>query len=146
MSELKTQKTAASAAAHIAAIQDPERRRDCKALAAMMKAATGARAAMWGTAIVGFGDYRYRYASGREGDWFLVGFASRKSDLTLYLMSIDAEMSALLKQLGPHKRGGGCLYVKRLSDVRVPVLKRLIAKSISASRRRAAALKKTGAK
>lgn len=144
MSELKTQKTHASVAAYLAAIENPERRKDCKTLATMMKAATGARPAIWGTSIVGFGDYRYRYASGREGDWFLVGFASRKSDLTLYLMAIDAEMVALLKDLGPHKRGGGCLYVKRLSDLRMPVLKRLIAKSIATSRRRAAALKKTG--
>jgi hypothetical protein len=144
MSELKTQKTRASVAAYLAAIENPERRKDCKTLATMMKAATGARPAIWGTSIVGFGDYKYRYASGREGDWFLVGFASRKSDLTLYLMAIDAEMVALLKDLGPHKRGGGCLYVKRLSDLRMPVLKRLIAKSIATSRRRAAALKKTG--
>jgi hypothetical protein len=144
MSELKTQKTRASVAAYLAAIENPERRKDCKTLATMMKAATGARPAIWGTSIVGFGDYKYRYASGREGDWFLVGFASRKSDLTLYLMAIDAEMVALLKDLGPYKRGGGCLYVKRLSDLRMPVLKRLIARSIATSRRRAAALKKTG--
>ena len=87
---------------------------------------------MWGESIVGFGSYHYKYASGREGDWFVVGFAPRKQDLTLYLMYGLDQYEALLSRLGKHKTGKGCLYVKRLADVDMAVLRELVAESVGA--------------
>jgi hypothetical protein len=87
---------------------------------------------MWGASIVGFGDYRYRYASGREGDWFAVGFAPRKREISIYLMPGLEGHEALLAELGKHRTGVGCLYFKRLADVDVAVLERLVAASLAA--------------
>ena len=126
MAELKTKPTEASVRAHVDAIADPARRRDCAALLEMMAEISGEPAAMWGGSIVGFGTYRYRYASGRTGTWFQVGFASRKRALTLYLMLDLDSQSKRLEALGKHKRGKGCLYLKRLSDVSEEVLRDLI--------------------
>ena len=124
--ELKTKKTTASAAAYIAAIPDLQMRSDAKVLAKIMQKATGARPVMWGSSMVGFGNIHYTYASGREGEWMKIGFAPRKGMLSLYLMCDLTEGSELLKKLGKHKRGVGCLYVKRLSDVDMGVLTKLI--------------------
>ncbi len=135
MADLKTQRTTASVDAFVAAIEDEQRRRDCITIAAMMKEITGAEPAMWGDAIVGFGAYHYTYASGRSGDWPLVGFSPRKQNLALYLMPGFAEQSDLLKRLGRHKTGKACLYINRLSDVDVAVLRELIARSVDAMRR-----------
>jgi Domain of unknown function (DU1801) len=90
-----------------------------------MKAATRSEPRMWGTSIVGCGSYHYKYASGREGDSFLTGLASRKKDLTLYLGNVDGHAD-LLKSLGKHKAGGGCLYIQTLADIDIKVLERLI--------------------
>jgi Domain of unknown function (DU1801) len=108
-------------------IEDEERRADCKAIAEMMREATGEEPKMWGSGIVGFGNYHYKYESGREGDTMVVGFAPRKSDITLYLSpGLAEEHSALLEKLGKCKLGKGCLYVKRLRDVDAKALHRLI--------------------
>lgn len=129
MAELKTKPTSASARAYLDSIADPVRRRDCTALLEMMAEISGEPPKMWGSSIVGFGTYRYRYASGRTGTWFRVGFASRKGALTLYLMlDLDSQAKRLVA-LGKYKRGKGCLYVKRLSDVSEDVLRDLISAS-----------------
>ena len=130
MAELKTKKTKDSVPAFLSRIEDPEARKDCKTLVGLMQAATGAKAKMWGSSIVGFGDYRYKSpATGREGDWFTMGFAPRKDTLTLYLMSGVHSHEALLGKLGKHKTGKGCLYIRRLADVDAAVLKKLIRES-----------------
>jgi hypothetical protein len=97
----------------------------------MMKKATKAEPKMWGASIVGFGHYHYKYASGRENDWFQVGFSPRKQDLTLYFMDGVEGQSDLLAQLGKHKLGKSCLYVKRLADLDLKVLKKMIQQSIA---------------
>ena len=127
MAELKTKKTKQSVAAFLAGVEDPQARRDCKTLVGLMEEATGAKARMWGTSIVGFGDYRYKSPrTGREGDWFVVGFAPRKGTLALYLLSGLRKHDALLRKLGKHKTGKGCLYIKTLDDVDAGVLKSLV--------------------
>lgn len=130
MAELKTQRTNASVADFLAMIEDDERRRDCQAVAAMMQEATGAAGAMWGESMVGFGLYTYKYASGRTGDWPLVGFSPRKQNLTLYIMAGFEQYEALLQKLGKFKLGKSCLYINRLSEVDVPTLQELIRLSV----------------
>ena len=130
MAELKTQKTEASVDAFIAALPDDETQRDCQALVQMMSEATGAPAAMWGSSIVGFGVYHYTYASGRSGDWMLVGFSLRKQSLSLYIMAGFEQYGELVEKLGKHKRGKGCLYVNHLRDVDSATLKELIKLSV----------------
>jgi hypothetical protein len=133
--ELKTKKTKDSVPAFLAKIEDPQARKDCKTLVGLMEAATGAKARMWGTSIVGFGDYRYRSpATGREGDWFQMGFSPRKGALTLYLLSGVHRHGELLKKLGKHKTSKSCLYIKRLEDVDAGVLKKLILASAKAKK------------
>jgi uncharacterized protein DUF1801 len=136
--EAKTKPTKVSVAAYLDAIEDPERRKDCKAIAAMMKRVTGTAGKMWGTAIVGFGSYHYKYASGHEGDSCLVGFANRKGDITLYLLGVmlDPKAKAMLKDLGKHKAGKGCLYLKRLADVDTSILETLIERSVADTKKR----------
>jgi len=130
----KTVPTNASVSAFLNAIEDPDRRRDCKAVAKMLKRVTGAKPKMWGPSIVGYGSYHYRYASGREGDWPLAGFSPRKNDLTLYVMSGFEGSKGLLKKLGKHKTGKACLYLKRLADVDMDVLEELVTKSVERKR------------
>ena len=125
MAELKTKKTRASVAAFLKTV-DAARRDDCVAIARLMQQATGAEARMWGSSIVGFGDYRYKYASGREGEWFQMGFSPRKNDLTLYILPGVGHFKQHLATLGPHKTGGSCLYIKRLADVDLSVLQDLV--------------------
>ncbi|TMA28827.1 MAG: DUF1801 domain-containing protein [Deltaproteobacteria bacterium] len=126
MAELKTRETRASVAGFLEKIADESRRKDCQALVKLMKRATGAEPKMWGASIVGFGSCHLKYASGRKLDWFPIGFASRKQDLTLYGLLSAEESDALLERLGKHTRGKGCLYVKRLADIDTTVLQRLI--------------------
>lgn len=132
MAEPKTQPSNASVAAFLAAVADPQRRADCKVLLAMMRAATGEPGKMWGASIVGFGSYRYRYASGREGEWPVIGFSPRKGDLTVYLMPGFAPMGEMLSKLGKHKTGKSCLYLKRLAEVDVAVLKSIVELAVKA--------------
>lgn len=134
MAELKTKANDASVEAFLASIEPEERRDDCRALTALMTDATGAPPRMWGSNIVGFGSYAYRYASGRTGSWFLIGFAPRKRDLTLYLMGGVGRHQELLDRLGPHRHGKGCLYVKRLDALDRPTLEALIGAAIARAR------------
>lgn len=138
MAEPKTRPTTTSFSTYLAGITDETRRADCTALAAMMTRATGESPCIWGTGIVGFGQYHYRYASGQEGDWPLVAFASRKTDISVYLMPgyDSAEAKAWLSSLGPHKTGKSCLYIKRLAAVDAASLAALIDWSVAEMRRR----------
>ena len=135
MAENKTKATQASVAGYIAAIGDESRRKDCEALAKLMAKATKEKATMWGTAIVGFGSYHYKYESGREGDSCLTGFSSRKGDISIYLVSDFPGRDALLAKLGKHKTAKGCLYVRKLSDVDPKVLEQLVVGSVAQRKR-----------
>ncbi len=130
MAELKTKKNTASVKEYLDAIPDETQRKDAKAVAKLMASVTGEKAAMWGTSIVGYGSYHYKYASGQEGDWPLTGFAARKQALTLYIMSGFANEAALMKKLGKFKTGKACLYIKRLADVDMKVLEELVRRSV----------------
>ena len=130
MAELKTQATKASVEKFIKGITDEQVRGDCLQIMDIMKKATKTEPKMWGTSIVGFGNYHYKYASGREGDWFLTGFSPRKQNLTLYIMSGFDEYDSLMKKLGKHTTGKSCLYIKRLEDVDMKVLRELVTKSV----------------
>ncbi len=130
MTELKTKATTASVDAFLAGVKDAGRRSDCLTVAKLMQQVTKAPPKMWGSSIVGFGDYTYRYESGRELEWFLLGFSPRKEALTLYLMPGSLEFSGALKNLGKHKTGKGCLYIKRLEDVNQAALKTLVQESV----------------
>jgi hypothetical protein len=132
MAENKTKATDASVDDYLAAIEDESRREDCRALAKLITKATKLKPTMWGPGIVGYGSYHYKYASGHEGDSCLTGFASRKSDITVYLVTDFPGMDALLAKLGKHKRSKACLYVRRLSDVDLKVLEQLIIGSVAA--------------
>jgi hypothetical protein len=138
MYEAKTKPTAVSVESYLAAIADDVRREDCRALSDLMQRLSGCAPTMWGTSIVGFGQYHYKYASGHEGDSCLIGFSSRKGDISVYLLAgyETDETRALLAQLGRHKIGKACLYLRRLSDVQLPVLEQLIAGSIAETRAR----------
>jgi hypothetical protein len=127
---LKTQSTEGSVDAFLASVIDDARRQDCLRVLEIMKSATGAEPRIWGAGMIGFGSYHYRYASGREGDWFLAGFSPRKHNLTLYIMAGFDRYEALLKRLGKFTTGKSCLYVKRLADVDEAVLRDLIASSV----------------
>ena len=138
MAEPKTKPTDVAVRDHLAAIEDEARRADCEALAELMARATGCAPVMWGASIVGFDRYHYRYASGHEGDAALVGFASGKRQITLYLApGFEGEATRdLLASLGKHTVGKGCLYLKRLADVDMAVLEALVAHSVAEMRRR----------
>lgn len=136
MAELKTKKNQASVADFLNAIDDQQKRADAKKIAALMRKATGAKAKMWGPSIVGFGNYHYQYASGREGDFMLTGFSPRKQNLTLYIMPGFKEFDALMTRLGKYKTGKSCLYIKALADIDIKVLETLINKSVTAMRRK----------
>ncbi len=131
-SEPKTTRTSASVSAFLEQIADPARRADCVRIAGLMEQATGEAPAMWGTSIVGFGTYHYEYASGRSGDWPIVGFSPRKQDITLYIMPGFANYEALLGKLGKHRTGKSCLYLKRLEQVDLDVLSELITAAVAA--------------
>lgn len=135
MAENKTKATEASVESYIGAIDDESRRRDCEALLKLISRATKLEPAMWGSSIVGFGSYHYRYESGREGDACLVGFSSRKSDISLYLAASSPEQEQLLGQLGKHKMGKACLYIRQLSDVDAKVLERLVVGAVAEVKR-----------
>jgi hypothetical protein len=130
MADLKTKQTKASVAGFLKNIADETRRAECRTLLELMQAATGERPSMWGPSIVGFGSYHYKYASGREGDWFRVGFSPRKQALTVYIMSGFTGHESLLKKLGKHTTGKGCLYIKHLADVDLEILARLVRASV----------------
>lgn len=129
--ELKTKENEASVDAFIG--QQPEAvAADCRAIMQLMRKATGEEPRMWGASIVGFGKYRYKGASGREGEWMLTGLSPRKANISVYILSGLEQHAALLKKLGKHSTGKGCLYIKRLSDVDAKVLEQLVKAGVKA--------------
>ena len=135
MAEIKTKPTRGSVTAYIKSIEDVKRRKDCIAVMAMMKTITGKQPKMWGTSIVGYGQYHYKYKSGREGDWFITGFAPRKQNLTIYIMPGFSKYNSIMKNLGKYKLGVSCLYIKTLADVDEKLLYELIDLSVADMRK-----------
>ena len=129
MADLKTQPTDESVERYLEGIEDPQQKDDCRRLLALMRRATGEAPKMWGDALVGFGEYHYRYDSGREGNWFLTGFAPRKGKLSIYVTAGFERYDHLMAVLGTYKTGKSCLYLKRLDDVDLTVLEELIGQS-----------------
>jgi len=138
MADLKTRPNDGSVSDFLNGVEDDGKRRDCFELIDLMKEISGTEPQMWGSSIVGFGDYHYCYDSGREGDWFQVGFSPRKQALTIYLMTGISRYSEILDRLGKHRTGKGCLYVKRLSDVDRDALRELLTKSVEHASRSSA--------
>ena len=130
MAELKTKRNDQSVEAFLNRIPDERKRRDAFTVLDIMRKATKAEPQMWGSSIVGFGTYHYKYASGREGDWPLTGFSPRKQNLTLYIMGGFEQHDELLKSLGKYKTGKACLYVNQLDDVDLPTLRKLVKQSV----------------
>ena len=130
MAENKTKPTSKSVPEFLDQIADPKRRADCLTIAALMERLSGSKPKMWGDSIVGFGDYHYTYASGREGDWFQVGFSPRKQNLTIYVMGYLEHLSDLLEGLGKYKHGKGCIYINKLEDIDMKVLENLKSSTI----------------
>ncbi len=130
MAETKTKPTAVSVDEFIANVEDERKRDDSRVLAKLMSKATGAKAHMWGPTIVGFGTYHYKYDSGHEGDACIAGFSPRKAAISIYLAEFP-ERDALLAKLGKYKMGKSCLYVKKLDDIDMGVLKQLVETSIT---------------
>ena len=135
MADLKTKRTTASVTEFLAGI-DSSRRGDCKRIGGMMRKATGKRATMWGTSIVGYGSYDYTYASGRSGTFMETGYSPRAQNIAIYIMPGFKPFAAELRRLGKHKTGKSCLYIKRLSDIDEAVLADIIQKSVVEMRRR----------
>jgi hypothetical protein len=131
VAEPETKLTGKSVPAFIKTVDGAERQKDCATLVRMMKAAAGAPAKMWGTSIVGFGSYDITYADGRTAGWPTIAFSPRQQDLTLYLRASKAP-AAMLNKLGKHKVSGGCLHIKRLSDVDLTVLASLASLAVKA--------------
>jgi hypothetical protein len=132
MAELKTRPTEVDVNDFIDSIENEGRRDDCRVLVKMMAKATKADPTMWGSSIIGFGRYRYTYASGQEGEWPIIGFSPRKNDLTLYLMQGFEQHEELLERLGRHRTSKACLYIRKLEQVDMDALKELIDWSVDA--------------
>jgi hypothetical protein len=130
MAENKTKPTEANVDEFLASVENDRRRSDALVVCKLMNELTGKKPVMWGPTMVGFGTYHYKYESGREGDWFVAGFAPRKANLVLYIMSGFKGHAALLAALGKHKTGGCCLYINKLEDVDMDVLRELIHRSV----------------
>ena len=128
--ELKTKVNEASVADFLNSVPDQQKRNDSFMVARIMEQVTNEKSKMWGTSIVGFGSYHYKGASGREGDWMLIGFSPRKQNLTLYIMPGFERYPDLMKKLGDYSTGKSCLYIKRLSDINIEVLKELMSESL----------------
>jgi hypothetical protein len=135
MAEAKTKPTKQSVKGFIANLPDPEMRADCSTIVKLMETATGSKPLMWGASIVGFGTRKIKYSGGQEVDWPLIAFSPRKQKLTLYVMAGEGSHADLLEKLGKHSVSKGCLYIKRLSDVDVPTLKKLINASVKRKKR-----------
>jgi len=141
---MKTKATGTSVTAFFDGIKDENVRRDSRLVAGLMSQATKAKAKMWGSNIVGFGERTIKYANGREMPWMLIAFSPRKANLTLYVGRRFDRRDALLKRLGKHSTGGGCLYIKRLSDVDLPTLKKIIVASVKRAKKAANLLRDRG--
>ena len=130
MAELKTKETTNSVSAFLEKVADEGRRADCRVVVDIMQSVIKEESRMWGSSIVGFGRYHYKGKSGREGEWPITGFSPRKGDLTLYIMGGFDKFPELMKGLGKYKTGKSCLYIRKLSDVDVKVLRKLVAQSV----------------
>ena len=130
MAELKTKPNDQNVERFLNGITDEKKRQDCFTILELMKQITQTEPQMWGSSMVGFGSYHYKYESGREGDAFLTGFSPRKQNLTLYIMAGFDQYEELLKTLGKHKTGKSCLYIKRIEDIHLSTLKKLIEQSV----------------
>lgn len=130
MAELKTRCNDASVADFLNSLSDEKQRQEAFALLNLLQNVTQTEPKMWGESIIGFGDYHYKYATGREGDWFIVGFSPRKQNLTVYLMTGFEGGGEVLQRLGKHKSGRSCLYIRRLSDIHLPALEELVQQSV----------------
>jgi len=129
MAELKTKQNDQSVEAFLNRVEEERKRQDSFIILELMEQVTGEKPTMWGDSIIGFGNYHYRYGSGREGDWFLTGFSPRKQNLTLYIMLGFQEYDELLMRLGKHKTGKACLYINKVADIDLPTLKELVRQS-----------------
>ena len=136
MAELKTKPNDDNVDGFINSVENEQRKGDAQRLLQIMREVTGEEPKMWGTSIIGYGTYHYVYPAGNEGDWMLAGFSPRKQALTIYVMSGFDPHKALMEKLGKFKTGKGCLYVKRLSDIDEPTLRRLISDSIEVVKKR----------
>ena len=130
MAEIKTKPTEASVDEFFNSIEDEQVRADSRVIAGIMEQATGEKARMWGAAIVGFGSRKYKYPDGREIDWMVVAFSPRKKNITLYIATNFEGCADLLARFGKYSQGKSCLYIKRLSDVNVPTLKKIVKASV----------------
>ena len=130
MAELKTKRNKGDVEAFLNNVADERKRQDSFTILELMTKVTDKEPEMWGDSIIGFGSYHYKYASGREGDWFLTGFSPRKQNLTLYIMAGFDEYEQLLGKLGKHSTGKSCLYIKKIEDVDLDVLKELVKRSV----------------
>jgi len=130
MAELKTTRNEGDVDAFLNSVPDEKKRQDSFTVLELMKKVTGKQPEMWGESIVGFGSYHYKYASGREGDWFVTGFSPRKQNLTLYIMAGFDNYEQLLDKLGKYKTGKSCLYIKKMEDIDTEVLKELVKQSV----------------
>ncbi len=135
MADNKITKTGASVTEFLRSIENPQMRADAKKVASIMRRVTGKRAKMWGSSIVGYGTYHYKYDSGREGDFMVTGYSPRKQALTVYVMPGFSKFAPLMKKLGKYKTGKSCLYIKRLSEVNEDVLEQLIDQSVQLMRK-----------
>lgn len=137
MAEAKTKPTKASVEAFVKKVPDAQKRADTQTVIAMMREATKEEPVMWGPSIIGFGSYRYEYASGRTGDWPIIGLSPRAQNLTLYIMpGFDEHNGDLMKRLGPHKAAKSCLYIKRLADIDTGVLKKIVRDAVARMKKR----------
>ena len=136
MAELKTKQTEASVEEYLDTIEDPRRRADCEAISALMKKVMKCEPKMWGPSIVGFGRYHYRYETGHEGDACLAGFSFRRPEIVVYIAESFESREKLLQELGKHRMGKVCVYIKRLSDIDVVVLEKLVKASVAEMRKR----------
>ncbi len=130
MAELKTKKNEASVTKFLDGVKGEKKRQDSYTILKLMQQITKAEPKMWGTSIIGFGSYHYKYASGREGDWFVTGFSPRKQNLTLYIMSGFSKYPDLLNKLGKFKTGKSCLYINKIEEIDIATLKELIKQSV----------------
>ena len=131
MTELKTKQNDGDVIAFISSVQDEKKRQDSLKILELMKEITQEEPKMWGNSMIGFGSYHYKGAGGREGDWLATGFSPRKQNLTIYIMSGVNHYPELLSRLGKHKTGVGCLYIKRLEDIDLEILKELVRRSLA---------------
>ncbi|CAN5251209.1 hypothetical protein BH09BAC5_BH09BAC5_05470 [soil metagenome] len=146
MAENKTKATKLSVKKYLDAIKDEQVRKDCIAITTLMKSIMKVEPVMWGTAIVGFGSYHYKYESGREGDMCMIGFSARKNNISIYMLGGFHKVPELMEKLGKHKTGKGCLYINSMEDIDPKILKKLMVVSIKELKKYMAVWKKRAGK